>query len=578
MEVEEPHSAVEVDAIEDIEAEEEEDINDTIDKEKSAFAAEEEDEDEGALFSSTIRDMLHKGASVVLALLLAAYLLAAFIIDFHRAIAIFICTVLCIAWNIWAYWAKQNEEAVAAKEDSLIKFFQKVDTDQKYGLAFGSFLVAIMAIMMAVTVRDGRNMVSLFGLIVFIGLTWLFSWKPKKVKFRPVIGGIFIQFIFGYVVIRTSWGFGAIEFLADVFTTLLGYTVAGSSFVFDWLTDGSLFGTPFQLVNGDAFTLGPPFFFNVLPSVIFFSALMSVGYYIRVIPWLVKKVGYGLAIMLGTSASESLSAAGNIFIGQTEAPLLVKPFMPGMTESELHAIMTGGFATIAGSVFGIYISFGIDANALLAASVMSAPAALAVSKLAFPEVEDSPTAMGKKGAYEIPPSDDANVVHAATNGAVVGTQLMLNIAGNLVAFLAIIAMLDALLGYLGDRVDVTMSFNIVCEYLFYPFAWLMGVDPEDCSEVAILIGLKIFANEFVAYEKLAFTFKGQISDRSYYIASFALCGFSNFGSVGIQLGGLTPLAPNQGKKLAKLVLSAMVAGNTACFMTACIAGIFYEGG
>jgi nucleoside transporter len=288
-------------------------------------------------------------------------------------------------------------------------------------------------------------------------------------------------------------------------------------------------------------------------------------------------------------------------------PLHSKPFIPEMTESELHAIMTGGFATIAGSVFGVYISFGktekvpcrlycvsqiiltqtlsflclstgIDANALLAASVMSAPAALAVSKIAFPETEDSPTSMGKKGAYEIPPSGDANVVHAATNGAVVGTQLMLNIAGNLVAFLAIIAMLDALLAYLGDRVDVTVSFNIVCEYLFYPVAWLMGVDQEDCSEVAILIGLKIFANEFVAYERLAFTVRGTISERSYYIASFALCGFSNFGSIGVQLGGLTPMAPNQGKSLAKLVFSAMVAGNTACFMTACIAGIFYEGG
>jgi CNT family concentrative nucleoside transporter len=221
---------------------------------------------------------------------------------------------------------------------------------------------------------------------------------------------------------------------------------------------------------------------------------------------------------------------------------------------------------------------GIDPVAILAASVMSAPAALAISKIAYPEVEDSPTATGKKGAYDIPTSGDANVVHAATNGAVIGTQLMLNIAGNLIAFLAIIAMLDALLSYLGDRVDIELSFNIVCEYVFYPVAWLMGVDPEDCSEIAIVIGLKIFANEFVAYEKLAFTYRENISDRSFYIASFALCGFSNFGSVGIQLGGLTPLAPNQGKKLAKLVLSAMVAGNTACFVTACIAGIFYEGG
>jgi hypothetical protein len=289
--MEDPHTAVEVDAIKDIEAEDEEDSDDTIEKEKEAAAAEEEEEDDGTLFSSTIRDKLYKGASMVLALLLVAYLLAAFIIDFHRAIALFICTVLCIAWNIYAYWAKNNEETVAATEESLVTFFEKVDTDQKYGLAFGGFLVGIMAIIMAVTVRDGRNMVSLLGLIVFVGLTWLFSWKPKKVKFRPVIGGIFIQFIFGYVVIRTSWGFDAIEFLAEIFTKLLGYTVAGSSFVFAWLTDGSLFGTPFQLVNGDAYTLGPPFFFNVLPSVIFFSALMSVGYYIRVLPWLVKKLG-----------------------------------------------------------------------------------------------------------------------------------------------------------------------------------------------------------------------------------------------------------------------------------------------
>jgi hypothetical protein len=291
--MEEPRTAVEIDDIKDIEAEEEEEeSDDTIDKEKLTAAAEDEEEDEGALlFTSEIRDMLYKGATIMLALLLVAYLLAAFIIDFHRAIALFVCTVLCIVWNIYAYIAKTNEEAFAAREESIISFFEKVDTDWKYGLAFAGALVAIMVLIMAITVRDGRNMVSLLGLFVFVGLTWLFSWKPKKVKMRPIVGGIFIQFVFGYVVIRTSWGFDAIEFLADVFTTLLGFTVAGSSFVFDWLTDGSLFGTPFQLINGDSFTLGPPFFFNVLPSVIFFSALMSVGYYIRVIPWLVKKLG-----------------------------------------------------------------------------------------------------------------------------------------------------------------------------------------------------------------------------------------------------------------------------------------------
>ena len=214
---------------------------------------------------------------------------------------------------------------------------------------------------------------------------------------------------------------------------------------------------------------------------------------------------------------------------------------------------------------------------MIAASVMSAPAALAISKLTYPETEDSKTATGKKGSYDIPESGDVNVIHAASTGAVIGTQLMLNIAGNLIAFLAIIEMLDQLFQYLGDRVDIPLSFNNICEVIFFPMAWLMGVDPEDCDEVAILIGLKIFANEFVAYSELAFTDIGTtISARSKYIASYALCGFSNFGSIGIQLGGLTPLAPERGPDLARLVLSAMVAGNTACFMTACIAGIFYE--
>jgi len=283
-----------------------------------------------------------------------------------------------------------------------------------------------------------------------------------------------------------------------------------------------------------------------------------------------------LGIILGTSASESLSAAGNIFVGQTEAPLLVKPFMAEMTESELHAVMTGGFATIAGSVFGLYTSFGIDGVAILAASIMSAPAALAISKIAYLETEDSPTATGKKGSYHIPDSGDKNVVHAAAQGAVVGTQLMLNIAGNLIAFLALVQMLDQLLIYLGTKVDIEISFTICCEILFYPVAWLMGIDSEDCKAIANVLGVKIFVNEFVAYGILA-GMKEDISARSFYIASYALCGFSNFGSIGIQLGGLTPLAPKQGPNLAKLVVSAMIAGNTACLMTACIAGILYEG-
>jgi len=222
-----------------------------------------------------------------------------------------------------------------------------------------------------------------------------------------------------------------------------------------------------------------------------------------------------------------------------------------------------------------------DATSILTASVMSAPAALAVSKIAYPETEDSPTAVEKKGAFVVPmqEGEDApsNVVDALATGAVIGTQLMLNIAGNLVAFLAVFGMLDWCLMYFGERIGIVLSFVVIFEKIFYPCAWLMGVESHnDCQIVAQLIGYKIFINEFYSYELLAFTYRDQLTPRSFYIASYALCGFSNFGSIGIQLGGLTPMAPNQAKNLSSLVVSAMIAGNTACFITGCVAGLFYE--
>ncbi len=334
--VENPDLALKVEEEQETGSEEVEEISevhkdvakDDIDK-KTEKESDRESEEELPILSK-VMNLAWRSTKIAAAILLVVYLLAAFIIDFKRATALFTITVLVVVYNLYAYWVKKNEEKVEKAEDALIAFMKKTDTEWKTAAGFTGVLVLIMVIIMAITVRDGRNMVSLFGMLVFLGLTWLFSWKPSKVQVRPVIGSIFIQFIFGYVVIRTSWGLAAMQFLSDTFTTLLGYTVAGSSFVFAWLTDGSLFGRPFQLApdaDGNdmgVYFLGPPFFFNVLPTVIFFSSLMSIGYYTRALPWIVRKVGYFLGIILGTSASESLSAAGNIFIGQTEAPLLVR--------------------------------------------------------------------------------------------------------------------------------------------------------------------------------------------------------------------------------------------------------------
>jgi hypothetical protein len=238
-----------------------------------------------------LRHLLLKGIWYAFLLLVVIYLLAAFIIDFERATALFVITVLVLVYWVYEWWLTKNEEAVLAAEDKVITFLEKCDTDLKTGAMLAGVLILIMVIMIAATVRDGRNMVSLMGLLVFIGLTWVFSWKPTKVMVRPVLGAIFIQFIFGYCVIRTDWGFNTMDFLSDIITKLLNYTLAGSSFVFNWLTDGSLFGRPVQLVDGGSYLFGPPFFFNVLPSVIFFSSLMSVGYYIGALPWAVHKLG-----------------------------------------------------------------------------------------------------------------------------------------------------------------------------------------------------------------------------------------------------------------------------------------------
>jgi hypothetical protein len=275
----------------DVEDPESED-SETVEPLKMKPEGTEEEEEEENAFPPNMREFLYKAIMACSGVLLVVYLLAAFIIDFQNATALFVGTVLTAAWHLWVLFATKNEDTVQKWEDNTLAFFVKVDTDLKYGLATGGVLCVIMIIMMAVTVNDSRNLISLLGLFAFVGLTWLFSWKPTKVKLRPVIGAIFMQFVLGYVVIRTSWGLTAMEFIAEIITKLLGYTTAGSGFVFNWLTDGSLFGRPFKLVNEEeGYFLGPPFFFNVLPTVIFFSALMSVGYYIRVLPWCVRKFG-----------------------------------------------------------------------------------------------------------------------------------------------------------------------------------------------------------------------------------------------------------------------------------------------
>ena len=320
------------------------------------------------------------------------------------------------------------------------------------------------------------------------------------------------------------------------------------------------------------------FAFGVLPTVIFFAALMSVLYYLGLMQILVRAIGWVMEKTLRTSPSESLAAAANVLLGHTEAPLVVKPYVPTMTRSELNALMVGGFSTISGSLMAIFANIGVSAGHLLTASIISAPAALVIAKILQPETEKlTELHVAESQALEKP----CNVIEAAANGATEGIKLAINIAAMLIAFLAMITFVDILLQTFFGWFGMSVSLGLLFGYVFAPIAWLMGIESKDCLVAGDMLGTKMVVNEFVAYLALSDVptstgvASGGISERTRTILTYALCGFSNFGAIGIQLGGIGPLAPERKAEMAQLGLRAMFGGMLAACMTACIAGIFF---
>ena len=399
-----------------------------------------------------------------------------------------------------------------------------------------------------------NRLISLIGIFAFVGISYTLSVNRRGIRWVPVLWGIGLQLILGVLILKTKPGFAVFKFLGDIVNQFLKYSDAGSKFVF-----------------GDNFE-EHYIAFKVLPIIIFFSCFITILYHYGILQRIVQIVAGVMMKTMKTSGSESLSAAANIFVGQTEAPLLIKPYVATMTRSELHAIMTGGFATIAGSVMAAYISFGVSAEHLIAASVMSAPAALAISKVMYPETESSLTSGEVKIKVESPYS---NAIDAAATGASEGMKLALNVAAMLIAFLGLLAFVNGILGYLGSQIGLPqLSLEWIFSYLLAPVAWLMGIPWTDCGQVAILLGKKTILNEFIAYQDLQkMVTDSAISERAEIIATYALCGFSNIGAIGIQIGGIGAIAPNRQADLAQMGIRAMVGGAIACFMTACIAGM-----
>ena len=401
-------------------------------------------------------------------------------------------------------------------------------------------------------------MIGLLGIITLLGIAVAMSNNRKQINFRIVGWGLGLQLIFALFILKTPMGKPVFGFLDKVVSKLISFSDAGSDFLFTSFVPDVGFHP--SLIN---------FAFRALPTIIFFSSLMAVLYHLGIIQFVVKWIARAMQKTMGTSGSETLSVSANIFVGQTEAPLMIRPFIGKMTQSELMAVMVGGFATVAGGVLAIYVKWLTDipgiAGHLLAASVMSAPAALVIAKIIYPETESSETMGDLKIHVE---QNSSNAMEALGNGATDGLKLAANVGAMLVAFISIVSLVNYLLSFAGTSMDAILAI------VFKPLAWTMGVPWEEAGQMGMLMGKKIVFTELIAYGDLKdIIAEGQISERTAIIASYALCGFANFGSIGIQLGGIGGMAPERKKDLAKLVTKAMVGGALASWLTATVAGI-----
>lgn len=396
----------------------------------------------------------------------------------------------------------------------------------------------------------------IFGIFVVLGIGFLLSSKKKSINYRTVFGGLAIQITFAFIVLKWEAGRSALEWLTMRIQNVINYANEGLSFLF-----GPLVGGEFGFI----------FAFQVLTIIIFFSSLISVLYYLGIMQWFIRIIGGGLSKILGTSKAESMSAAANIFVGQTEAPLVVRPFLAKMTKSELFAVMTGGLASVAGSVLVGYSLLGVPLEYLLAASFMAAPAGLVLAKLMMPETEESVTSHELKMEKD---TESVNVIDAAARGAGDGLKLALNVGAMLLAFIALIALVNGILGGFGGIFGYdALSLEVILGFLFAPIAFAVGVPWSEAVTAGSFIGQKLVLNEFVAYSSFAPQID-QLMPKTVMVVSFALCGFANLSSMAILLGGLGGLAPSRRPDIAKLGLRAVVAGMLASLLSAAIAGMF----
>jgi concentrative nucleoside transporter, CNT family len=403
----------------------------------------------------------------------------------------------------------------------------------------------------------GARLTGVFGLILILGIGVAFSRNRRAISRRVVAWGVGLQLLFAIFVLRVPIGQTIFRWLGATVTKILSFSYAGSEFVFGE-------------IGKQHSSLGVVFAFQIMPAIIFVSALFAIMYYLGIMQIVVKAFAVVMNKILGASGAESLNVAASIFMGQTEAPLTIRPFLPRMTRSELMTVMTAGMAHVSGSIMAAYIAFGIEARHLLTAVIMTAPGTIMMAKILEPETEVPETLGGVKVDV---PRTDVNVLDAAARGTSEGLHLMLNVIAMLISFIALIALVNGAFGWIHGFVPwFPETLQTVLGWIFRPIAWVMGVPWHDSGVVGSLLGERMVINEFIAYAHLG-PLKATLDPVSFTIATFALCGFANLSSIGIQIGGIGALAPDRKHDLARLGFRAMIAGTLANFLSATLAGI-----
>jgi CNT family concentrative nucleoside transporter len=456
-------------------------------------------------------------------------------------------------------------------------------TGRRRGITRREGVLLLVAVVAAATAALVANLAGLprmqaiVGLIGIPAIAYALSANREAVDLRTIGWGVGLQIVFALIVLKTGIGQRLFVTLGDAVTRLLTFSDVGAAFVFGPIGDKTVWSKVMTGVLGpEGAQYGVVFAFQVLPTIIFIAALFAILYYFGIMQLFVRFFAWGMRRVMKASGAESLNVAASIFMGQTEAPLTIRPYLPEMTESELMTVMTSGMAHISGGIMAAYILFGVEARHLLTAVIMTAPGTIMMAKLFVPETA-SPKTMGSV-KLDVPRTD-VNVIDAAGRGTGEGLSLALNVAAMLISFLALIALVNALLGVLGNFASTHLGLTSIAElslgqifgWVFAPVAWAMGVPWHDAGAIGNLLGTRMALNEFVAYSQLG-PMKPVLDPRSFTIATFALCGFANFSSIGIQIGGIGALAPSRRHDLARLGIRAMLAGTLANFMTATIAG------